>query len=430
MNKKGRYTVRKSSIEGAFAPVLSIGGFEDELTSLLREGAQRMLKAAVEAEVAEYIHVNREHMDREGKRLVVRNGHHPERNIQTGLGLIPIKKPKINDKRIDEQGERMRFESQILPAYLKRTQSVEELVPWLYLRGISTGDFPQALEALLGKNAGGLSATNIVRMKKHWEEEFTVWSKRDLSKERFVYFWADGVYPRLRLEEASGQCFLVIMGATQDGRKQLVAIGEGMRESEIAWRGVLLDLKRRGLTHGAELGVGDGALGFWAALSKEYPNTKHQRCWVHKTRNVLDKLPKSSQGKAKGMLHDIYRADTRSLAERAVDEFSESFIAKHPRAVECLTKDRDELLAFYDFPADHWIHIRTTNPIESLFSTIRLRTKRTKGHGSVKAASAMAFKLAQCAEKKWKKLRGSQLLADVISMKCKFEDGLKVELAA
>lgn len=417
--------MKKSNIEEPMAPVLSIGGFQDELGKVLRKGAQQLLQVAVDKEVADYISAHQELLDSSGKRLVVRNGRHPERSIQTGLGLISVKKPKVNDKRIDEQGQRMRFESKILPPYLKRTESLEELVPWLYLRGISTGDFPQALEGLLGKGASGLSAANVVRMKKCWEDEFTAWSKRDLSKERFVYIWADGVYPRLRLEDASGQCFLVIMGATQDGRKKLLAIGEGMRESEEAWRGVLLDLKKRGLAAGPELGIGDGALGFWVALSKEFPDTKHQRCWVHKARNVVDKLPKSSQGKAKEMMQDVYKADTRALAEKALKDFVAAFEAKHPRAVECLLKDKDEMLAFYDFPADHWLHIRTTNPIESLFATIRLRTKRTKGHGSVKAAAAMMFKLAQCAEKKWKKLRGSQLLADVIDIKVRFEDGVR-----
>jgi putative transposase len=405
-------------------------GFDDELTAILRQGAKTMLQAAIESEVAEYIGQHKNCVDTEGRRTVVRNGHHPERNLQTGIGPIAIKRPKVNDKRVDEQGERFRFHSSIIPAYLKRTKSVEELIPWLYLRGISTGDFPLALEAILGKDAPGLSSTSVVRLKKHWEDDFATWSTRDLSKERFVYFWADGIYPRVRLEDSESQCFLVIMGATKEGKKELVAIGEGLRESEDAWREVLLDLKKRGLTTGPELAVGDGALGFWAAIGKEDPNATQQRCWVHKTGNVVAKLPKSSHNKAKGLLKDIYSAETRKQAEAAMDHFCDVFDAKHPKAVKCLVKDRTELLAFFDFPAEHWVHIRTTNPIESLFATIRLRTKRTKGHGSAKAALSMAFKLAQCAEKKWNKLRGSQLLADVISVDFKFQDGIKIALAA
>ena len=402
----------------------------DHLSEVLREGARRMLQAAIEDEVADYVALHSDRRDDDGRRLVVRNGHHPERKIQTGIGPIAVKKPKVNDKRMDANGERIRFHSSIIPPYLKRTKSVEDLVPWLYLRGISTGDFPLALEAILGKDAAGLSTTSVVRLKAHWEKDFKDWGKRDLSRKRYVYFWADGVYPRVRLEDSSSQCFLVIMGATKDGKKELVAIGEGARESEQAWREVLLDLKRRGLHDGPELAIGDGALGFWSAISKEYPNAAHQRCWVHKTCNIVDKLPKSSQGRAKGLLKDIYTADTRKAAENAIDHFCEVFEPKHPKAVKCLVKDRDELLAFYSFPAEHWVHIRTTNPIESLFATIRLRTKWTKVHGSAKAALTMALKLAQCAEKKWNKLRGSQLLADVIDINFKFEDGVKIAVAS
>lgn len=421
--------MKENIIAANVLPLNSSIEFQDALTALLRQGARQMLQQAIETEVAEYIAAHATLRDEKGRRIVVRNGHHPEREIQTGIGSVAVKKPKVNDKRVDEHGERLRFQSEIIPPYLKRTKSVEELVPWLYLRGISTGDFPTALEALLGKNASGLSATSVVRLKQHWEQDFADWCKRDLSRERFVYFWADGIYPRVRLDNSDAQCLLVIMGATKDGKKQLVAIGEGLRESEAAWREVLLDLKRRGLTAGPELAVGDGALGFWAGLSKEYPNAKHQRCWVHKTCNIIDKLPKSSHSKAKGLLKDIYTAETRKLAEDAIDHFCEAFEPKHSKAVACLVKDKQELLAFYDFPAEHWVHVRTTNPIESLFATIRLRTKRTKGHGSSKAALAMAFKLAQCAEKSWNKLRGSQLLADVIDVNFRFEDGVKVAAA-
>jgi len=421
--------MNKSTTEAKVIPLDSAKGFEDELTAILKRGAQQMLQAAIESEVSDYIAKHAASLDANGHRLVVRNGHHPERSIQTGIGEIPISKPKVNDKRVNEDGDRMRFQSSIIPPYLKRTRSVEELVPWLYLRGISTGDFPQALEALLGKDATGLSASSVVRLKKHWEEDFEDWNKRTLANKRYVYFWADGVYPRIRLDDSDGQCLLVILGATKEGKKELVAIGEGQRESELAWREVLSDLKRRGLAAGPELAVGDGALGFWAAISKEYPNATHQRCWVHKTCNVIDKLPKGSQNLAKGLLKDIYSSDSRSAAERAVEHFESTFEAKYPKAVQCLLKDKDELLAFYDFPAEHWVHIRTTNPIESLFATIRLRTKRTKGHGNAKAALTMAFKLAQCAEKNWRSLRGSQLLADVIDINIKFEDGVKVTAA-
>lgn len=401
-------------------------GFQDELTVLLRQGAKRMLQAAIEEEVEEYICRHQELRDDLGRRLVVRNGHHPERAIQTGIGAITVRKPKVNDLRHDAHGERIRFQSSIIPPYLKRTKSVEELIPWLYLRGISTGDFASSLEAIMGKDAGGLSATSVVRLKKHWEDDFATWNRRDLSREHYVYIWADGIYPRIRLEDSTSQCFLVIMGATKDGKKELVAIGEGLRESDESWREVLQDLKNRGLAAAPALAIGDGALGFWGALSKVFPTTKHQRCWVHKTRNVLDKLPKSSHSKAKGMLHDIYQADTEKDAYKAIEDFSQIFSPKHTKAVECILKDKDELLAFYSFPAAHWVHIRTTNPIESLFATIRLRTKRTKGHGSAKAALSMAFKLAQCAEKKWKKLRGSKQLADVISVDFRFQDGEKI----
>ncbi len=401
----------------------------DPLKAILSEGAKQMLQAAIEAEVEQYIETYKSCRDDRGHRLVVRNGHHPERKIQTGIGLLAVRKPKVNDRRVDETGERIRFQSSILPAYLKRTKSIEELVPWLYLRGISTGDFSSALEAILGKDAPGLSATSVVRLKQHWEQDFADWGSRDLSRDRFVYWWVDGVYPRVRLGDSDAQCLLVIMGATADGDKKLVAIGEGLRESEVSWREVLLDLKRRGLGVGPEIATGDGALGFWAAVSKEYPHAQHQRCWVHKTCNVLDKLPKSSQAKAKGLLKDVYLAETRKDAESAIAHFSAVFSSKHSRAVTCLVKDESELLAFYDFPAEHWVHLRTTNPIESLFATIRLRTKRTKGHGSTKAALTMAFKLAACAERKWNKLRGSKLLADVIDANFRFEDGVKVKAA-
>lgn len=402
----------------------------DILQEILREGARRMLQTAIEAEVQAYCEQHRQIVDEQGHRLVVRNGYHPERLIQTGLGDVPVQRPRVNDKRVDENGERMSFTSSVLPPYLRRSKSIEELIPWLYLKGVSSGDFSEALAALLGQDARGLSASTVVRLKEHWLDEYKTWGKRSLKGKRYVYFWADGIYPRIRLGESDGQCFLVIMGATVDGTKELVALGEGMRESEIAWTEVLLDLKKRGLEIGPELAVGDGALGFWAAIGKAYPQARHQRCWVHKTCNVLDKLPKNQQAKAKGLLHEIWQAETRKAAGKAFDHFIAVYSDKYQRAVQCLAKDRDELLAFYDFPAQHWRHLRTTNPIESAFATIRLRTKRTKGHGSAQAALSMAFKLAKCAEKHWMRLHGSKLLADVIDITVKFKDGVKVEAAA
>jgi transposase-like protein len=402
----------------------------DLLQELLRNGARDMLARAIEQEVQDYLDAHASILDARGHRLVVRNGYKDERTIQTGLGDIPVCQPRVNDKRIDENGQRCRFTSQILPPYLRRTRSVEELIPWLYLRGISTGDFSQALEALLGPEASGLSATNIVRLKAVWEKDWNEWSGRSLAGKRYVYFWADGIHFNIRLEEADNnrQCILVIMGATADGTKELIAIADGYRESEQSWMEVLLSLKARGLEQGPELAVGDGALGFWKALRQVYPSTKEQRCWVHKEVNVTNKLPKSQQAKARESLREIWMAANRADAVKAFDLFVEVYKAKYPGVAECLEKDRDELLAFYDFPAEHWLHIRTTNPIESTFATVRLRTVRTKGSGSRTACLTMVFKLAQCAQKTWRKLNGSALLPDVIAG-VKFIDGAKAEAA-
>ena len=370
----------------------------DMITDLCREGAKKMLQMAIEQEIAEYIDRHQDIVDEYGHRLVVRNGHLPERQIQTGIGQIAIKQPRIDDRRFDESGQRQRFQSSILPPYLRRTKSIDELIPWLYLKGISTGDFSDALAAILGPDAPGLSATNVTRLKAGWIDEYKAWTKRSLKGKRFIYFWADGIYSRVRLgDDDDRQCLLVIMGATENGFKEMVAIEAGVRESELSWKEVLLDLKRRGLEEGPELAIGDGALGFWAALEKVFPKTRRQRCWVHKMANVLDKLPKSLHGKAKGLLHEIWMASTRKEADKAFDHFMAVYKAKYPKATECLYKDRDDLLAFYDFPAEQWKHIRTTNPIESTFATIRLRTKRTKGHGSAEAALAMMFNLSECA---------------------------------
>jgi transposase-like protein len=397
---------------------------QDLLTEVLRNGAQRMLAAALEAEVAAYLAQHESALDESGHRLVVRNGHCPERTIQTGLGSVAVSRPRVDDRRVDEDGRRIRFTSKILPPYLRRTKSVEELIPWLYLKGVSTGDFSEALSALLGADAPGLSATTVVRLKQIWETDFKEWSGRDLTDKRYVYIWVDGIHFNIRLEEHR-QCILVVMGATADGKKELLAVQDGYRESEQSWKELLLDLKARGLALDPELAVGDGALGFWKALPQVWPSTRAQRCWCHKTANVLNKLPKGEQPRAKEALQQIWMAATRADALRAFDLFVKTYEAKYPKAVDCLVKDKDELLAFYDFPAEHWTHLRTTNPIESTFATVRLRTKRTKGSGSRIACLAMVFKLAQAAERKWRKLNGYELLGDVIRG-VQFKDGTKV----
>ena len=416
-----QYTIHNKSVS------MSSG---DVLTELLRRGARNMLAEAIENEVAEYIKTHSHRRDGHGHRLVVRNGHLPERTIRTGVGSVEIQQPRVNDRRTDENGQRMRFSSKILPPYLRRTRSIDELIPWLYLKGVSTGDFTDALQALLGPEAPGLSATNIVRLKGSWQEEWGTWSKRSLADKYYAYVWADGIHFNIRLEDPGNnkQCILVLMGATADGRKELIAIADGYRESTQSWRELLLDVKNRGLSHAPEVATGDGALGFWAALREVFPTTREQRCWVHKTANVLNKMPKSIQAKAKSMLHDIWMTETRREAHEAFDLFIATFEAKYPKAVECLAKDRDVLLTFYDFPAEHWMHLRTTNPIESTFATVRLRTKRTKGCGSRTACLTMVFKLAQCAEKRWHRLNGRELIPEVIRG-VKFVDGVK-EIAA
>jgi len=402
----------------------------DVLSDILRQGAQRMLAEAIENEVAEYIGCHAQVRDSEGHRLVVRNGYLPARQIQTGLGLVAVQAPRVNDRRVDAKGERIRFSSQILPPYLRRTKSLDELIPWLYLRGISTGDFTEALQALLGPQAPGLSATNIVRLKEAWQQEWKNWSQQSLAEKVYVYLWADGIYFNIRLEEPDNnrQCILVLMGATADGHKELIAITDGYRESADSWRELLRDVQQRGLKTSPKVATGDGALGFWAALREIYSSTREQRCWVHKTANILNKMPQSLHAKAQAMLQDIWMAPSREKALQAFDLFVQTFEAKYPKAVECLGKDREVLLTFYDFPAEHWIHLRTTNPIESTFATVRLRTVRTKGSGSRTACLTMVFKLAQCAQKHWRRLNGQALLPEVIRG-VKFVDGVK-EIAA
>jgi len=404
-----------------------VASSQDVLTGILRAGAQKLLAQAIEAEVEAHIEAHKDLLDEQGHRLVVRNGHKDKRELQTGVGSVKIRQPRVHDRRQDEHGQRMRFTSQILPPYLRRTKSIEELIPWLYLKGISTGDFSEALIALLGPEAPGLSASTIVRLKEVWLKDYKAWSKRSLTDKQYVYFWVDGIHFNVRLEEGR-QCILVVMGATAEGRKELVAVQDGLRESEQSWRELLLDLKARGLKEPPKLAVGDGALGFWAALRKVFSKTREQRCWVHKTANVLNYLPKGKQGKAKAMLHDIWMAETKAEAERAFDLFVETYGVKYPKAAECLAKDRDVLLTFYDFPAEHWMHIRTTNPIESTFATVRLRTRRTKGCGSRMATLTMVFRLTQCAEQHWRALNGSLLLADVIRG-VQFADGLRKDAA-
>jgi transposase-like protein len=398
----------------------------DLLTEVLRSGARRMLTQAVEEEVAEWVESRSHLTDERGRRQVVRNGYLPEREIVTPLGPVPVRQPRVRDRRPEE--DREPFSSKLLPPYLRKARSVEELIPYLYLKGVSTGDFTDALQAILGPNCPGLSASTVVRLKAVWEQEYEAWSRRSLAEKEYVYVWADGVHTNVRLEE-DRQCLLVLMGATKDGKKELIAVTDGHRESAESWRELLLGLKRRGLTVEPRLAVGDGALGFWKALREVFPNTGEQRCWVHKTANVLDKLPKGKQPKAKSMIHDVWQAETRAEANKAFDAFVEDYQQKHPKAVESLVKDREELLAFFDFPAEHWRHLRTTNPIESTFATIRLRHKRTKGCGSRTTSLTMMFKLAESASRRWRALAGSKLLPDVL-LGTPFQDGLPTPEAA
>ncbi|MAF06229.1 MAG: IS256 family transposase [Acidiferrobacteraceae bacterium] len=397
---------------------------EDPLTEVLQAGARKLLAQAIEAEAALFLESYAVLVDDAGCRRVVRNGYLPERAIQTGIGPVSVRQPRVRDRGDGA----IRFTSAILPRYLRRTKSLEELLPWLYLKGISTGDFSEALAALLGAQAPGLSASTISRLKDVWQDEMECWQRRDLTAKRYVYFWVDGIYFSARMEEEK-QCILVIIGATDKGQKELIAITDGYRESAQSWREVLLDLKRRGLKKAPTLAIGDGALGFWKALREVFGTTREQRCWVHKTGNVLNKLPKGLQKKAKQHLHDIWMAETRKDADAAFDFFLAAYGPKYDKAVACLAKDRDVLLTFYDFPAEHWKHIRTTNPIESTFATVRLRTYRTKGCLSRKTAMAMVFKLCQCAQRKWRKLDGSNHLAEIIRG-VKFVDGERQDRAA
>jgi putative transposase len=397
----------------AFALRLATGPVIDcTLEQVAREGARRALQKAIEDEVAEYIEANKDQVDASNHRLVVRNGRHQPRTVLSSVGPIEVHQPRVDDRRVDENGVRFRFTSKILPRYLRKTKSIEELVPWLYLKGISTGEMPDAL-VHLGFDGSGLSPASVTRMLAAWQGEYQDWSKRDLTGKRYVYLWADGLYFGCRLSD-DRPCLLVLMGATADGRKELVAMADGQRESEASWTALLLDLRDRGLDIAPRLATGDGSLGFWLALAKVFPATRQQRCWVHKTANVLNQLPRGQHPAAKSALHQIWMAATRAEAIKAFERFIATYGVKWPKAAECLEKDRSELLAFYDFPAEHWQHLRTSNPIESTFATVRLRTYRTKGPGSREAGLAMAFKLARKAESRWRKLNGSEKLQDLI----------------
>jgi putative transposase len=395
------------------------------LDNILREGARKMLQAAIENEIEEHINRFRAMVDTDGKQLVTRNGHMPERTIQTGIGPLPIKRPRVDDRILNED---KRFTSMVLPKYMRRTPSIDSLIPLLYLKGISTNDFPSALSAIIGEGAKGFSSSTIVRLKQIWEEDYKQWSKRELSEKQYAYFWIDGIHFNVRLDDDKS-CILVVMGADKQGNKELIAVSDGHRESKLSWKELLLDLRNRDLSVDPKLVIGDGALGFWAAAREIYGSkTREQRCWVHKTANILDKMPKSVHSRAKSMIHEMYMSETKMKALKSYDHFIETYSGKYPRAVECLSKDKEHLFTFYEFPAVHWQHIRTTNPIESTFATIRLRTQKTRGCGSRTATLTMVFKLAQEAEKGWKKLKGYKMILLVLKDK-KFIDGELEEVA-
>jgi putative transposase len=397
---------------------------DDPLTNILRAGARQLLAQAVEIEVETFLATVKDLKLADGRARVVRHGYGPARTIATGIGPVEVARAKIRDRGATADSERIRFSSAILPLWARRTRSLDALLPVLYLRGVSTGDFQEALTALLGKDAPNLSPAVISRLTAEWQGEYERWQKRDLSARRYVYVWADGVFLQARMED-HGECMLVLIGATPEGKKELIGFQVGVRESAQSWRELLIDVKQRGLQIAPEIAVGDGALGFWKALDEVFPGTRHQRCWVHKTVNVLDKVPLSVQANMKKDLREVYWAPNRAAAEAAIDVFAEKYRAKYGRAVECLAKDRDALLAFYDFPAEHWDHLRTTNPIESVFATVRHRTVRTKGSLSSTTARLMVFKLVIAASKTWRRLKGTNQLPKVIAG-VRFNDGIEV----
>ena len=397
---------------------------DDPLTEVLRAGARRLLAQAVELEAEAFLSAMQDLRLPDGRARLVRHGHGPERAIQTGIGPVPVARVRIRDRGATSPEERIRFSSVLLPRWARRSRSLDALLPVLYLRGISTGDFQEALAALLGKDAPNLSPAVVTRLTATWADEYARWQARDLSARRYVYVWADGVYLQARMEEQA-ECMLVLIGATPEGRKELVGFQVGVRESAQSWRELLVDVKRRGLSVAPTLAVGDGALGFWKALDEIFPGTRHQRCWQHKTANVLNKVPKSVQPAMKADLREISSAPTRAEAEVAMDVFVEKYGVKYARASECLTKDKETLLAFYDMPAEHWDHLRTTNPIESVFATVRHRTVRTKGALSPTTAKLMVFKLVMAAAKTWRRLKGENQLPKVVAGVI-FRDGTEV----
>ena len=399
------------------------GAIDDPLTEILRAGARRLIAQAVEAEFETFLGSNADLVLADGRQRVVRHGHDPVRAIQTGIGSVDVEKPKARDRGAAAD-DRIRFTSTILPKWARRTKSLDALLPVLYLRGVSAGDFQEALAALLGKDAPNLSPAVIARLKSEWEDEYRRWQDRDLSARRYVYVWADGIYLQARMEPQA-ECMLVLIGATPEGVKELIGFQTGMRESAQSWRELLVDLKARGLSIAPELAIGDGALGFWKALDEALPTTRHQRCWLHKTTNVLNKFPKSVQPNAHKDLREIWLAPDRASAEGAMTTFAEKYAPKYDKAVDCLIKDRETLLTFFDFPADHWDHLRTTNPIESVFATVRHRTVRMKGALSQDTARLMVFKLVMAASKTWRRLQGQNQLPKVVKG-AKFRDGIEV----
>ena len=392
----------------------------DPLTELLRSGAKQLISRAVDSELQGLLSGYSEQKTEDGRLAVVRNGYHPEREIQTGVGPVTVRIPKVRSRT----GEAVTFYSALVPPYVRKTKTLEAALPWLYLKGISTGEMKDALKVLVGPNATGLSPSVVSRLKQVWANEYLAWRDEGLDKDRWVYVWADGIYSGLRAEQTK-LCSLVVIGVNERGHKQFLAIEDGVRESTQSWREVLLKLKSRGMNI-PELAIGDGAMGFWAALEEVYPESRQQRCWMHKTLNILNCLPKSVQPKAKQALHEIWQAESRADAERAFDLFVKTYEVKYPKAAQCLQKDHEELLAFYDFPAQHWLSIRTSNPIESTFGTIRHRTKRSKGCLTRDGMLHMMFKLGQCAQKKWNRLRGFDYLAKVVT-RIKFKDGIEVK---
>jgi len=407
-------------------PLRQPGSVEDPLTEIAREGARRMLVTALEAEIEAFLDGFAEERLADGRQRVVRHGHGPERKVQTGIGALELRRPKIRDRAADvASGERIRFTSHILPKWARRSRSLDALLPVLYLRGVSTGDFQEALSAILGAEAPNLSPGVISRLTAEWETEYQRWQHRDLSARRYVYIWADGVYLQARMEPEA-ECILVVIGATPEGKKELVGFHVGRRESSQSWRELLVDLKACGLAVAPEVAVGDGALGFWKALDEVFPGACHQRCWVHKVANVLNKFPKSMAPTVKSDLRDVWQAETRAAAEAGMDTFAAKYEAKYPKAVACLAKDREALLVFLDFPAEHWDHLRTANPIESVFATVRHRTVRTKGALSQNTAKLMVFTLVRAASKKWRRLKGANQLPLVVDG-VKFTDGVAID---